>query len=41
MDGAAVQEAPSCNGWLFWHIEGRDGRLKVIDELRETIARGA
>lgn len=39
--GAAVQEAPSCNGWLFWHIEGRDGRLRVLDELRETIARGA
>ena len=34
--GAAVQEAPSCNGWLFWHIEGRDGRLRVLDELRET-----
>ena len=39
--GAAVQEAPSCNGWLFWHVEGRDGRLRVIDELRETIARSA
>nr|WP_272872828.1 site-specific DNA-methyltransferase [Neoroseomonas alkaliterrae] len=34
--GAAVQEAPSCNGWLFWHIEGRDGRLRVLDELREA-----
>jgi len=39
--GAAVQEAPSCNGWLFWHVEGRDGRLRVLDELRETIARSA
>nr|WP_255568590.1 DNA methyltransferase [Neoroseomonas alba] len=37
--GSAVQEAPSCNGWLFWHIESRDGRLHVLDELRETIAR--
>ena len=37
--GAAVQEAPSCNGWIFWHLEGRDGRLRVLDELREAIAR--
>ena len=37
--GAAVQEAPSCNGWLFWHIEQRDGRLRVIDELREDVLR--
>jgi modification methylase len=37
--GAAVQEAPSCNGWIFWHMEGRDGRLRVLDELREAIAR--
>ncbi len=21
--GAAVQEAPSCNGWTFWHVEQR------------------
>src|SRR5271165_617717 len=31
--GAAVQNAPSCNGWTFWHIE-RDGRLLPIDALR-------
>jgi modification methylase len=37
--GAAVQEAPSCNGWLFWHLEARDGRLRVIDELREEVLR--
>ena len=37
--GAAVQEAPSCNGWLFWHLEQRDGRLRMIDELREEILR--
>ena len=24
--GAAVQEAPSCNGWTFWHVRSRDGR---------------
>jgi len=31
--GAAVQNAPSCNGWMFWHIE-RDGVLVAIDALR-------
>lgn len=35
--GAAVQEAPSCNGWTFWHLEGRDGRLRMLDELRSEI----
>ncbi len=32
--GAAVQNAPSCNGWTFWHFE-RDGRLVAVDELRK------
>ncbi len=31
--GAAVQNAPSCNGWTFWHME-RDGALLPIDALR-------
>ena len=31
--GAAVQNAPSCNGWTFWHFE-RDGRLVPLDTLR-------
>jgi modification methylase len=31
--GAAVQNAPSCNGWLFWHIE-RGGGLVPLDRLR-------
>ncbi len=31
--GAAVQNAPSCNGWTFWHFE-RDGAWVPIDELR-------
>jgi modification methylase len=35
--GAAVQDAPSCNGWLFWHAERRDGKLFPIDELRAVI----
>ncbi|MBL4804476.1 MAG: site-specific DNA-methyltransferase [Alphaproteobacteria bacterium] len=34
--GAAVQDAPSCNGWTFWHYEdGRD--MKPIDALRERV----
>lgn len=36
--GAAVQEVPSCNGWLFWHVESNKGGLRVLDELRAEIA---
>jgi len=36
--GAQVQDAPSCNGWTFWHVETRDGRLRVLDEFRAEIA---
>ncbi len=32
--GAALQGAPSCNGWTFWHIE-QDGKLQLIDALRQ------
>ena len=39
--GAAVQEAPSCNGWAFWHVEAPGGRLRVLDEFRqEALAEG-
>lgn len=32
--GAAVQGAPSCNGWTFWHLDnGRE--LRVIDAVRQ------
>ena len=34
--GAAVQNAPSCNGWIFWHIE-RDGKLVPLDALRQAM----
>lgn len=34
--GAAVQNAPSCNGWTFWHIE-RDGAFIAIDQLRADV----
>ncbi len=34
--GAAVQNAPSCNGWTYWHY--KDGKKNVpIDVLREQI----
>ncbi len=31
--GAALSNAPSCNGWVFWHFE-RDGKLVALDALR-------
>ncbi|MCB8878812.1 site-specific DNA-methyltransferase [Acidisoma cellulosilytica] len=33
--GAELQNAPSCNGWTFWHFE-RDGLLVPIDVLRKS-----
>ena len=32
--GAALQGAPSCNGWTLWHVE-KDGALTLIDGLRQ------
>ena len=32
--GAALQGAPSCNGWTFWHVE-QNGGLTPIDALRQ------
>jgi modification methylase len=32
--GAALQGAPSCNGWTFWHVE-QGGSLTVLDALRQ------
>jgi modification methylase len=32
--GAALQGAPSCNGWTFWHVE-EGGRLEPLDQLRQ------
>ena len=37
--GALVQNAPSCNGWTFWHYE-RDGVLIPIDSFRGPAAVG-
>ncbi len=33
--GAALQNAPSCNGWVFWHV-ACDKELKPIDALRQA-----
>ena len=32
--GKALQGAPSCNGWMFWHIE-HEGQARPIDSLRQ------
>jgi modification methylase len=32
--GAALQGAPSCNGWTFWHVDGT--QLTALDALRQT-----
>ncbi|MEA3080480.1 MAG: modification methylase [Sphingomonadales bacterium] len=32
--GAALQGAPSCNGWTFWHVEQGEA-LTVLDALRQ------
>ncbi len=36
--GAAVQNAPSCNGWVFWHVE-REGKSVPLDALRADLRR--
>ena len=32
--GAALQNAPSCNGWTLWHVE-QGGALTLLDVLRQ------
>ena len=32
--GKALQGAPSCNGWTFWHFE-HEGTVKPLDALRQ------
>jgi modification methylase len=34
--GAALESAPSCNGWTYWHFK-RDGQRVSIDVLRQQI----
>jgi len=33
--GKTLQNAPSCNGWTFWHME-HEGAIKPIDALRQV-----
>lgn len=35
--GAAAQNAPACNGWVYWHFENANKELVCIDELREAL----
>jgi modification methylase len=32
--GAEVQNAPSCNGWTFWHVD-EEGVLQPLDAFRQ------
>jgi modification methylase len=32
--GKDLQDAPSCNGWTFWHYEN-DGKVEPVDAARE------
>jgi modification methylase len=34
--GAALEKAPSCNGWTYWHFE-KDGVHVPIDVLRQQV----
>jgi modification methylase len=34
--GAALENAPSCNGWTYWCFK-RDGKVVPIDVLRQQI----
>ncbi|TCD02255.1 site-specific DNA-methyltransferase [Erythrobacteraceae bacterium CFH 75059] len=33
--GKALQDAPSCNGWTFWHFE-QDGVARPVDSARQA-----
>jgi DNA modification methylase len=37
--GTQVSGQPSCNGWDHWCYEEEDGRLEVIDALRQRLRR--
>jgi modification methylase len=34
--GAALQGAPSCNGWTFWHLDAQGGMMP-LDTLRQQV----
>jgi modification methylase len=35
--GAQIQNAPSCNGWTYWHAKSPKGTAIPIDELRKIM----
>ena len=35
--GAAAQNAPACNGWVYWYFEDENKNLICIDELRTQL----
>ncbi|MBO5442984.1 MAG: site-specific DNA-methyltransferase [Alphaproteobacteria bacterium] len=35
--GAAAQNAPACNGWVYWYYEDAKKGLVCIDELRQQV----
>lgn len=35
--GAAAQNAPACNGWVYWYFEDENKNLVCIDELRAQL----
>lgn len=37
--GAALQGAPSCNGWSFWHLS-EGGKLEPLDTMRQRHLHG-
>jgi modification methylase len=39
--GAKAQGRAACNGWTFWHFTKGERQLTPIEELRESLRRGA
>ena len=37
--GKVLQDAPSCNGWTFWHVK-HGGKIEPIDALRQLYLLG-
>lgn len=35
--GAFAQNLPACNGWTYWHFEGKNKELVSIDDLRNKL----
>ena len=35
--GAAAQNAPACNGWVYWYYQDKKKGLVCIDELRQAV----